>query len=117
MCVGNDDIGSGEFSVVENGLPGAVVAVRGELDYLNSGRFEALIEECRLAGKTPVIVDLTQCRYIDSTVLTVFVRANKSLGGALRIVIPTVSHLRRIFVITGLDNVMRIENDVESAGA
>jgi anti-anti-sigma factor len=59
------------------------------------------------------VVDFTGCRYIDSTVLTVLVRASKKNGDALHVVIPLGSHIRRIFAITNLDRMIRIEETLD----
>ena len=87
----------------------AVVRVHGELDYSTSDRLSEAIEGTQSVAPRPVVIDFSECRYIDSTVLTVLIRANKTLGDALRVVIPRDSHLRRIFTITNLDRVMQID--------
>ena len=79
------------------------------MDYSTSDRLSAAIDGTQHAAARPVAVDFSECRYIDSTVLTVLIRANKTLGDALRIVIPRDSHIRRIFAITNLDRVMHID--------
>lgn len=79
------------------------------MDYSSSAQLEAAIDRARSAAPQSVTVDFTECRYIDSTVLTVLIRASKTLEDALRIVIPRNSHIRRIFTITNLDRVLNID--------
>jgi anti-sigma B factor antagonist len=85
-----------------------IVRVAGELDFSTSDRLDAAIAQTPDTVGLPVIVDFTECRYIDSTVLTVLVRASKTFGDRLRLVIPAHSHVRRIFKITNLDRMISI---------
>jgi anti-anti-sigma factor len=98
----------------EEGASTALVRVLGELDYSTSDQLEAVIDRAQRAAPRSVAVDFTECRYIDSTVLTVLVRASKTLGDGLRVVIPHDSHIRRIFAITNLDRMMQIDERLET---
>jgi anti-anti-sigma factor len=100
--------------VVEDTAATAVVRVLGELDYSSSSQLETALEQTQSAGERAVVVDFTNCRYIDSTVLTVLIRASKRNGDALRIVIPLRSHLRRIFAITNLDRMIHIDETLDA---
>jgi anti-anti-sigma factor len=100
--------------VVDDTAATAVVRVLGELDYSSSSQLEAALEQTQSAGQREVVVDFTSCRYIDSTVLTVLVRASKKNGDALRVVIPLGSHIRRIFAITNLDRMIRIDETLDA---
>jgi anti-anti-sigma factor len=82
------------------------------LDYSSSDQLEAAIDRTQSAAPRSVAVDFTECRYIDSTVLTVLVRASKTLGDALRIVVPRDSHIRRILTITNLDRMLQIDESL-----
>jgi anti-anti-sigma factor len=84
------------------------VSVIGELDFSSSHQLDEAIARTPNGTPLDVVVDLTQCRYIDSTVLTVLVRASKTFGERLSLVIPADSHIRRIFAITNLDRMIRI---------
>jgi anti-anti-sigma factor len=100
---------------VDRGVATAVVRVRGELDYSSSDRLGSAIEGTQQADAQPVVVDLSECRYIDSTVLTVLIRASKTLGDTLRIVVPLDSHIRRIFAITNLDRMLNLDEKFEGS--
>jgi anti-sigma B factor antagonist len=100
---------------VDRGGATAVVRIRGELDYSSSDQLGSAIEGTQQANAQPVVVDFSECRYIDSTVLTVLIRASKALGDTLRIVVPLDSHIRRIFAITNLDRMLNIDEKLEGA--
>ena len=72
-----------------------VLNVSGEVDLASSPELQALIETT-LPG-TRLIVDLTQCTYLDSSTLSVLVRAFKARGPALCIVVPADARIRRLF--------------------
>jgi anti-anti-sigma factor len=99
---------------VEERTGTAVVRILGELDYSSSDQLEAAIDSTQSASPQSVAIDFTECRYIDSTVLTVLIRASKTLGEGLRVVIPHDSHIRRIFAITNLDRMMQIDERLET---
>jgi anti-anti-sigma factor len=104
----------GEVFAVEEQATAVIVRVRDELDYLNSERLDTTI--ARLAnGARNIVIDFTECRYIDSSVLSVVVRARKSHGDALRLVIPPKSHIHRIFSIAGLEHTLRIQDTLAQA--
>lgn len=100
--------------VVEDTAAAVVVRVLGELDYSSSSQLEAALEQTQSSGEREVVVDFTDCRYIDSTVLTVLVRASKKAGDSLRVVIPLGAHIRRIFAITNLDRMIRIDETLDA---
>jgi anti-anti-sigma factor len=79
----------------------AVVRVVGDLDILCCNAFaEALDGAAQGPGR--VIVSLEDCEYCDSSGLLVLIRARKSLGERLVVVVPRDSGLNRLFDITGL---------------
>jgi anti-anti-sigma factor len=103
-----------EFSVERN--PGAdVLNVSGEVDLASSPELQALIETTP-AG-TKLIVDLTQCTYLDSSTLSVLVRAFKARGPALCLVLPPEARIRRLFAVTKLEDVFSIVPDRAAAFA
>jgi anti-sigma B factor antagonist len=94
----------------------AVVTLRGELDAHDAPRlktdFGRAIEEA--AGLTPaprVVLDLAGVAFLDSTVLGTIVGALRRIreaDGALVVVLPETP-ARRIFEITGLDQVLSVQ--------
>lgn len=81
-----------------------VVALRGELDVANSD----FVKRTLLSSELPVVVDMADLAFIDSSGLTALVHASNELtkrGLALRVrgVSPG---LRRLFELTGLTKLL-----------
>lgn len=86
-----------------------VIAVRGELDLSNASDLEAPLEEAIASGDASVLIDLTECEFIDSTGIALIVRAWQRLDrgaegdGSGRVVISSQNdQVRRVLEITGL---------------
>jgi len=87
-----------------------VVAVRGELDLSTASDLEAPLEEAIAAKEAAVLVDLSDCEFIDSTGIALIVRAWQRLDAAAdgdgsgRVVICSDNdQVRRVLEITGLE--------------
>ncbi len=94
--------------LVDESLPWAqVLIVRGELDIGASQWFSEAIEE-RLVGELPLVLDLSACQYLDSTILNVLIRSANAAPGRLGIVVPSVARIRRIFNIAGLEDALHL---------
>lgn len=78
-----------------------VIAVQGELDLSTAPTVEPLLEEA-LSGSDAVIVDLTECEFIDSTGIALVVRAWQ------RIEAEEAEPGRRLIVCSGNDQVERV---------
>ena len=87
-----------------------VVTVSGELDLYSAPQLESELAGLDQNNVQRVVVDLTECEFIDSTALALLVTANKRLGAAQdRFAIVTADrNIRKIFEITGLDRVLTI---------
>ena len=94
-----------------------ILSVAGELDLHTAPRFQ---EELQAAIEPPfqrLLVDLTDCDFLDSTAVHVLVQAHRRLDGRadkLALIIPS-PHLRRIFQLAGLDEVLHIHPDRTAA--
>ena len=94
-----------------------VLRVAGELDLHTSPRFQ---EELQAAIEQPcesLLVDLTDCDYLDSTAIHVLVQAKRRLNGRadkLALIVPS-PQLRRIFELAGLDEILHIHPDQAAA--
>lgn len=86
-----------------------VLAVRGSLDLFTAPRFEQALLAALEATERALVVDLSECDFLDSGALAVIVRRNRLLadGGHLLFVAPQRS-LLRIFALTRLDGVLEI---------
>lgn len=87
-----------------------VIAIRGELDLSTATDLEAPLEEAIASGDASVLIDLTDCEFIDSTGIALIVRAWQRLDrsaegdGSGRLVIASHNdQVRRVLEVTGLD--------------
>jgi anti-sigma B factor antagonist len=92
----------------------AVLHVSGELDLASAPRLaEALTELIA----DPVVVDLSECTFLDSAGMAVLLASARALsdsGRSMRVVAPDAGILR-VLEITGVDTLIAIHPDVESA--
>lgn len=83
------------------------IAVRGELDLSTAPDLERPLEEALERGDGPILVDLSECEFIDSTGIALIVRARQRLesdnGGRTLVVCSYNDQVRRVLDITGLD--------------
>jgi anti-anti-sigma factor len=84
-----------------------VLEVRGELDIGAADWFSRAIEE-RVRLGLPLIVDLSSCQYLDSTILNVLIRAANAQPGNIGFVVPAAARIRRIFNIAGLEDALQL---------
>jgi anti-sigma B factor antagonist len=87
-----------------------VVAVRGELDLGTASDLEGPLEEAVSSGDTSVLIDLSECEFIDSTGIALIVRTWQRLDRAAdgdgdgRVVLCCANEqVRRVLEITGLE--------------
>jgi anti-sigma B factor antagonist len=85
----------------EDGPQGDVLHVLGEIDLANADEFQAAVLELANSSDA-VVVDVSACKYMDSSGLRVLAAAHKAIGDRLRLVIPKTGSVHRIFEITGL---------------
>ena len=101
-----------QFSLSEESLDDQrhVVAVAGEIDLFTAPELKAMLSEAVEAGRTRIVVDLTETSFLDSTALGVLIGAVKRLrsrDGVLTIV-NTDPNIAKTFEITGLDQIFTI---------
>ena len=96
-----------EELVDENLTWAHVLAVHGELDIGVAAAFSEAIEE-RLRQPFPLILDLSACPYLDSTILNVLIRSANAAPGRIGIVVPSTARVRRIFNIAGLEDALHL---------
>jgi anti-anti-sigma factor len=88
-------------------------AITGELDQATADDLRGPLMDAVSAGANAVLVDLSDCEFIDSTGLSVLVQAHRSLeedgkaGRRFAICCPD-PQVRRLLEITGLDEAMRL---------
>lgn len=84
------------------------VAVAGELDLYTSPQLERALAEATDDGARAVLVDLSECEFVDSTALGVLLVAYRQLRASDRrlAVIAPDRLIRHTFELTGLDRIL-----------
>jgi anti-anti-sigma factor len=95
------------------------IAVRGELDLSTAPDLERSLEDLLENGEGPILVDLSECEFIDSTGIALIVRARQRLesdGRGRNLVVCSYNdQVRRVLDITGLDVSIPIHTTREEA--
>lgn len=94
-----------------------IVHVAGEIDVTSAAVLRDALEALIADGRRRLTLDLTDVTFLDSTGLGIVVGRLKRLarhGGTMTV---AVSHARvmRVFTITGLDRLLEIRSDLDSA--
>ena len=95
-----------------------LIAVEGELDLDGAPQFEDTLRLAIEGQATSVLVDLTDCDFIDSSTIAVLARANAAAANGAATEFAIISphpHVRRVFAITHLDHVFSIYPDADAA--
>jgi anti-sigma B factor antagonist len=83
------------------------IAVRGELDLSTAPQLEGPLDETLDGDEGSVLIDLSQCEFIDSTGIALIVRAWQRLesgeNGRLLVLCSQNDQVRRVLEITGLE--------------
>ncbi|HWJ42305.1 MAG TPA: STAS domain-containing protein [Solirubrobacterales bacterium] len=83
------------------------ISVRGELDLSTAPELEGPLESTLENGEGSVLIDLTQCEFIDSTGIALIVRAWQRLqsgdNGRALVLCSQNDQVRRVLEITGLE--------------
>ncbi len=89
---------------VRDGSQAVVIAVSGELDLASSPSLEEELESGAAAGAELVIVDLRQLEFMDSTGLSVLVRAHQraTQSGKRFVVVRGPQQVQRLLSLTGV---------------
>lgn len=85
-----------------------VVAVRGELDLSTAAELEEPLETALAGGDASVLIDLTECEFIDSTGIALIVRAWQQLdadkeGSGQLVISNSNDQVQRVLEISGLN--------------
>jgi anti-anti-sigma factor len=79
----------------------AAIALSGELDLASAEELDAAIRSAEEAGIARIVVDLSGVSFIDSTGLSVLLRAKKRSDGRLRYVPSNHDAVTRLLELTG----------------
>jgi anti-sigma B factor antagonist len=97
--------------------PVTVVGVGGEIDNYTAPQLRAALDAAVDGGAQRLIVDLTDTDFLDSSGLGVLVGVSKAgphSPASLAVACPK-EHLRRLFEISRLDEVIRIYSSLDAA--
>jgi anti-sigma B factor antagonist len=106
---------------LEDGI--RVLTVRGELDLSTAPELEQPLEEAVAAGDASILIDLSECEFIDSTGIALIVRAWQRLDenadgneGGRRVVLSSSNEqVRRVLEVTGLELSISIHGSRDEA--
>jgi anti-sigma B factor antagonist len=104
-----------ETAVAESGA--TVIEATGRLDMVAAPQLKALVRSAIGEARTPVVVELSQVQFMDSTGLGALIsglRATRQAGSDLRIAGATAQVLS-VLSMTRIDRVMRPYPSVEDA--
>lgn len=85
-----------------------VITVRGELDLSTAPELENPLQAALQGGETPVLIDLSECEFIDSTGIALIVRAWQELDGddqnpGQLVIANRNDQVQRVLEISGLN--------------
>ena len=94
-----------------------VAKVRGSMDYGSQSWFRRRLTQLINDSDRPVVLELTQMSFCDSAGLNMLLDARRqSEDNGLNMVLACVPYpLRRMLVMTGADQVLRVYDTVEDA--
>jgi anti-anti-sigma factor len=94
--------------MIDSGV--AAVQVSGELDLATVGKLEAKAEEALTQGSPVLLIDFTDCGFIDSTVLSMLADLRRRLGGSVppRFAVVAQDQPLRVLRLTRLDHEMPV---------
>ncbi len=102
---------------IEQDPDGWLVEVSGELDLASVGKLEAKIEQALAQDPAPLLIDFTDCGFIDSSVLSVLVSLGRRLGDSAppRFAVVAQDQPLGVLRLAGLDQVMPVYRSLAEA--
>jgi anti-anti-sigma factor len=105
------------FAVAQVGTDLCIVAASGDLDKSEATSFQDALQTARDSVALSLIVDFGAVTFLDSAVLAVLASAAERarLDGCDVVVVTRDPRLERVFAVTGLDGVVRVEHSLRDA--
>jgi anti-sigma B factor antagonist len=94
-----------------------VLAVSGEIDIASSSRLIPALNDVVVKGEGPVIVDLSDVEFMDSTGLALLLNALRRVtrrGHGFAVVCPA-GPVRRVFEVTDMVDTLKVHSTREAA--
>jgi anti-sigma B factor antagonist len=119
-------VGPAPFQASASELDGGIrlLEVNGELDLSTASQLEEPLEQTVGSPDAAVLIDLTDCTFIDSTGIAMIVRAWQRVdgsagnGGEGNLVLCCQNEqVRRVLEVTGLEHSLRVFQTREEAAA
>lgn len=119
-------MGSAPFQAAGSELEGGVrlLEINGELDLSTAPQLERQLDQAIASPKAAVLIDLTDCTFIDSTGIALVVRAWQRVdaaagnGGEGALVLCCQNEqVRRVLEVTGLEHSLRVFQTRDEAAA
>jgi anti-anti-sigma factor len=105
------------FALVHERLAWAeALSAFGEFDLSVADELQNAIQGY-LHSDLPLMLDLTFCDYLDSTILRVLVHSFRDAPGRFGIVVPPNARIGRIFAMTRLDSTLNVVSSREELRA
>ncbi len=93
-----------------------MVAVRGELDMSTAPELEAVLRRAIAEPEGSVVLDLTDCEFIDSTGIALIVNTWQNVDGEERLVLCCGNHqVRRLLRLTGVESTISMHEERAAA--
>ncbi len=94
-----------------------VVSVRGELDIATSPDLRDLLAESGGEVDSPIVIDLTDCEFIDSTGLATLLHgAGRERAGAGRVaLVSSPGEVRKLLELTAIDRTIPVFEALDEA--
>lgn len=100
--------------VEQNGA--VIVRLRGELDVYNAGLVREALVDAAGRGGSPLVIDLGEVSFMDSTLLGVLVEARTHVTDRRAFLLAAAGvEVRRALEVSGLDRHFELHETVESA--
>ncbi|MGH7716780.1 MAG: STAS domain-containing protein [Vulcanimicrobiaceae bacterium] len=90
-----------------------VLKVIGDIDIFTTPNFTSALEKA--FGSPRIVIDLSECRYIDSTGISALYRWQQQNKGKMRLVLGTQDMIRRILNVARVDKFIQVYASVEEA--
>ena len=111
------------FEVQSENLDGVrLIVVRGELDLDTAPQLDEALESAFVADRPALLIDLSECEFIDSTGIALIFRAAQRLNhnengpSGDRFALCCVNdQVERLFAVTGLDSSIPLHGSREDA--
>jgi anti-sigma B factor antagonist len=106
------------FQATERVLNGVrIIAIDGELDIATSPQVRELLEEAAKDAERPLVVDLTDCDFIDSTGLATLLHGTKPAqnGESNVALVSQGGEVRKLLELTAIDRTIPVFDTLDDA--